>query len=145
MALARRRATIARLSGYHAGATILALIAAPPLAVLACVATMYEANHGGAAVTFLLPTAIASGSTVVAWTFGRSFAIGTVLRRFAAAVLIVAVPVSLMLRSRAPLPHGCVSFSTTTTWSLLAEVGWAAGPCLAVMLYSAREPLSPTD
>ena len=144
VSLTRRRAAVARLRRYHAVATILVLVAAPPLAVLASFATACESNHGGAGVTFLVPVAVAAGSTLGAWVRGRSYAVGTHLRRLAVAILIVAAPMSLALRYRAPLSHNCTSFATTATWSLLAEVGWAVAPCLAFMLHFARDPVSPT-
>jgi hypothetical protein len=144
-ALVHRRSALARLRAYQAVATILTIILAPPLAVLACVATCFENEHGGAGVTFLLPAAIAAGSTVVAWTRGRSFAANAALRRVVAAALTLGVALFLVLLSRTPLPGTCVSFWTTTTWGLLAEVGWAVPPCLAVILYYSRDPVYPTE
>jgi hypothetical protein len=143
VALVRHRMRFAHLRGYRVLATLLSLVAAPPLVVLACLSTAFESNHAGAGVVFLLPVAMATGSTVVVWTWGRSSAVGTALRRLGAAVVLVAVPLSLMLRLRGHIAQDCMSFSTTTTWGLLAELGWAAGPGLAAMMYFAGEPGPP--
>jgi hypothetical protein len=142
--LGLRRADLARLRWYQLLATTLTLIAAPPVGVLACVATMYESGNAGGSVTFLLSAALAAGSSLVAWTLRRSFTTGTALRRVVPAALVLGVPVFLVLRSRAPLPLDCDSFWTTTTWGFLADVGWAVAPFLAVMLYFARDPIPST-
>ncbi len=57
------------------------------------------------------------------------------------ALMLIGAGVSLLfLRLVAPLSHECTSFSTTTTWSLMSEVGWAVAPCFAVVLYFAHDP-----
>jgi len=142
-ALSIRRSSLAHLRPYQAVATVLTLLVAPPLIVLAFVATCWESNCGGASVVVLLPAAIAAAFTLAAWTSGRSFATGAPLRRVAAAALAAGAVLSPVLSYRAPLAHSCESFWTTATWGLLAEVGWAACPCLAAVLYFARDPLVP--
>jgi hypothetical protein len=143
--LVRGRAALARLPWYRAVATILTLIGAPPLAVLAYVATCFESFHGGGAGTaVLLPAAIAAGATLLAWTVRHPSATAAALRRLVAAVLTLEMGVFLVL-SRTPLSTSCASFWTTTTWRLVSDCGWAVAPCLAVMFYCARDPISPTD
>ncbi len=139
-----RRADLARLRWYQALSTFLTLLAAPPLSVLGSVATMYESGFAGGSVTFLLPSAVAASTALAAWILGRSFTSGAAIRRVVSAALVLGVPLFLVLRSRAPLPQDCDSFWTTTTWSLLADVGWVAAPLLAVTLYFATDPLSPS-
>jgi hypothetical protein len=143
-ALIHRGSALARLRWYQVVATIVTLIVGPPLAVLACIATCFETDHGGAGVVVLLPAAIAAGSTVVAWTGGRSFETGTALRRVVAAALSLGICLFLVL-SRTPPPETCTSFWTTRTWELVSDSGWAVAFCLAVVLYYSRDPVFPTE
>ena len=136
-----RAASLRRLRPSEAFATVVTLLTAPPLVALACTAVAFESERGGAGVTFMLPAAVAAGSTVVAWMVGCESAISVVLRRLATLTLVIGAFVSLAARSQMlPAQHDCVSYMGTTTWGLLADVGVIAAPLLAVVLFFTRDP-----
>ena len=140
VALVRRGAAVFALRWYQTAATILTLIVAPPLAVVACATTWSEIDRGGAGTVVLVPAALATGSVVVTWTVGRASATAAAVRRVAGVALILDVALFAVLW-REPLRNICRSFWTTATWRLLSVHGTGCVLLLiAGLLLLARDP-----
>jgi hypothetical protein len=145
VALVRRGADVVALPWFQAAATVVTLIVAPPLVVLACVTTWSEIDRGGAGTVVLVPAALATGSAVVTWTLGRSLATAAALRRVVSFGLILGVAL-FAFPWREPLRQTCKSFWTTGTWALLSVRGGTGLVLLGIagLLFFTRDPL-PAD
>jgi hypothetical protein len=140
MVLVHRYTAAIALSWYKATATILTLILAPPLAVLACATTWNEIDRGGAGMAILVPAAVGAGSTWVTWTRGRPSATAAACRRLVGVALWVAVGMFAVLWKE-PVRNICESFWTTHTWRLVSV--HELGPALLMiggLLLLARDP-----
>lgn len=137
-ALVARGAGLFALPLHQAAATVLTLLVASPLAVVASVAAYTETDHGGASTVALVPAAIATGSTLVTWIRGRALRSALSLRRIVGAVTLVLVGVTTAAWEGRVT---CRSFGTTGSWGLvsLRESGWTMLLVAGLLLF-ARDP-----